>query len=507
MSGTPAGNHAITIGSTASVQTVNSAYTYAFRPTTEFRLAMMADRTQWYDVNVDSASQSTSRQPWTQVIPDVSKSYNLRIRATNDKGLTVPVAKIVSMQKTGTTTATVTTDVPHSLTMADLVVIYGSSDQTNYANLTAATAPASIIDATRFTIVIGNAVTSTVYGGYVARVQGGNLMSSLGAIAQAATNAVLATAADGTKALTLTGSASWSGLSIGDYVNVHGLRSVPGTGSDLGCDGAWTVRNVATTTLELGPIGTTTPPANFGSVATGGAVIKRTDLRLSFVRLFDFDRTRVEMLSRPASDAASAAPVVIQNTPTITASNLPINVSQYGAQSVVTAGVNGVAAVGGNVAISSAATANPLGIGGRVATALDTTLANADAASLMFTTASQAVVKAFGSAENDWQYVGILVNNTSTTAKAAGAANIRNYVTGLHIVNTSSTVSTEVDILDGSTVIFRTWAPATTASLPIQAQTVTFSTPLKGTAATALNVQAVTTGANVLTNIQGYQSF
>jgi hypothetical protein len=311
----------VTTASTASVQAVNAAYNYAFQPTSEFRFAMMADRTQWSDSALDTLAQSTSRLARSQVIPDNTKQYKLRFRFTNNKSLTVPVAKIVSMQKTGTTTATVTTNVAHGLTTADLINIYGSSDQTAYANLTAATAVASVINTTQFTVVIGTAVTSTVYGGYVARVNGGNLMSSLGAIAQVAVSATLATAADGTKALTLTGNAAWSGLLIGDYVNVHGLRSVPATGADLGCDGAWLVRNVSGTTLELGAIGTTTPPSNFGATVCGGGVIKRTDMRVSYVRTFDFERLRVEMLPRPANDMAAAAPMVIQNTPAVTISS------------------------------------------------------------------------------------------------------------------------------------------------------------------------------------------
>lgn len=318
-SGTIAGAHVVTTASTASVQAVNAAYNYAFQPTSEFRFAMMADRTQWSDSALDTVAQSTSRLARSQVIPDNTKQYKLRFRFTNNRGLSMPVAKIISMQKTGTTTATVTTDVAHGLTTADFINIYGSSDQTAYANLTAATAVASIISTTQFTVVIGTAVTSTVYGGYVARVNGGQVMQ--GAITQVAVSATLATAADGTQALTLTGNAAWSGLLIGDYVNVHGLRSVPATGADLGCDGAWLVRNVSGTALELGAIGTTTPPSNFGATVCGGGVIKRTDMRVSYVRTFDFERLRVEMLPRPANDMAAAAPTVIQNTPAVTISS------------------------------------------------------------------------------------------------------------------------------------------------------------------------------------------
>lgn len=58
-------------------------------------------------------------------------------------------------------------------------------------------------------------------------------------------------------------------------------------------------------------------PADFSSTNCGGGVIRRTDLRISFVRIFDFERERVELLARPSGDLASAAPVTIQGTAAI----------------------------------------------------------------------------------------------------------------------------------------------------------------------------------------------
>jgi len=313
-SGVMAGNQSSAISTTASIQAVNSAYNFAFQPTTQYSLSMLPDKIQWTDAAVDAITQENNRSSRSQVIPSQYKKYNLRFRCSNNQGLSVPVAKIVSMTKTASTTATVTTDVPHGLTTSDLVVIYGSSDQVNFANALTATAVASVVDSTHFTIVFGASATATAYGGTVARVNGGNLPSALGYNAVVANSATLATAADGTQALTLTGNTNWAGLLIGDYVNVHGLKSVPATGADLGCDGAWQVRNVSTTTLELGPIGNTVPPANFGATACGGTVIKRTDLRISYVRITDFLRARVELLPRPVGDIGSSIPVVVQNS-------------------------------------------------------------------------------------------------------------------------------------------------------------------------------------------------
>src|SRR6185312_12528172 len=232
-SGVMAGNQSSAISTTASIQAVNSAYNFAFQPTTQYSLSMLPDKIQWTDAAVDAITQENNRSSRSQVIPSQYKKYNLRFRCSNNQGLSVPVAKIVSMTKTASTTATVTTDVPHGLTTSDLVVIYGSSDQVNFANALTATAVASVVDSTHFTIVFGASATATAYGGTVARVNGGNLPSALGYNAVVANSATLATAADGTQALTLTGNTNWAGLLIGDYVNVHGLKSVPATGADL----------------------------------------------------------------------------------------------------------------------------------------------------------------------------------------------------------------------------------------------------------------------------------
>lgn len=305
-SGTVSGSHGIVVATTASIAPVNSPFTYVFQPTSEYKLVLQPDRAQWSSSTVDSLSQSSSAVNRTQVVPDASKEYRFRVRATNNKGLTVPNAQIVTAVKTGTTTATVTTDVEHGLTTTDVVVLYGARDQTNFPNVVTATAVASIVSPTQFTIVWGGAVTVTTFGGYVARVQGGNLMSALGALTMAAQSATLASGI-----LTIVGSATWTGIVIGDYVNVIGLRNIS-TGATLACDGAYRVRNLVTSTLTLEPIGNTVVPEDFASTNCGGAVIKRTDYRISFVRLFDYVRERTEAVPRPFGDNSFAMPVTVQ---------------------------------------------------------------------------------------------------------------------------------------------------------------------------------------------------
>jgi hypothetical protein len=137
-----------------------------------------------------------------------------------------------------------------------------------------------------------------------------------------ARNATLTTLSDGTRQLVLTGNATWTGAAIGDYVNVVGCRT---SSASLGVDGAWKVANLATTALTLVPATAAmvpSLPANFGTTTCGGGVIRRTSMFLSFVRVFDYERERVEILSRPGGDIAGAVPVVLQGGTTAVSGSL-----------------------------------------------------------------------------------------------------------------------------------------------------------------------------------------
>lgn len=492
-SGTIAGNHSVTVGTTASVQLVNVAYQYAFAPTTEYRLFVQADRTQWADGAVDAVAQTASRLLRTQVCPDPSATYKVRIRCTNNKSLTVPNAQIVSAVKTGTTTATITTDRPHGLVANDPVVVYGIRAQgaAEFPNLLTATAVASVVDATTFTIVIGTAGTVTSYGGYVAKVQGGNLMSALGANAVVAQSVTLSTLADGTRQLLVVGNTNWAGVSIGDLVNLVGVRDNT-TGASLNLDGAWKVANLTTTSLflVLPYAGSMTLPADFGSTNCGGGVIKRTDLRISFLRVFDYERERVELLARPSGDVAASVPVVIQGGTVTTVA------------AVTTAGVQGVQANNATTVPSPVLTsivgvsANPTaGTTARQQQAIGTLI-------------GVPVTKPYSIPEGEWSYgaaaSGIVNTTTAVTIKTAAGAGIRNYITSIQVMSETLTNATELAIRDGAagTVIWRTKIP--TGGLPTT--TIAFPSPLKGTANTLLEVVTLTaSGAGaVYFNAQGY---
>jgi hypothetical protein len=172
-SGTAGGNHSLTVASTASVQAIASAYTYSFLPTSEYRFILKSDMAQALDVSVDSSTAlPASRQLRTQVIPDSSKDYTLRFRFTNNDSLPVPVGKIVSAAKSGTTTATITTESPHGLTTGDVINIYGIGDTVNFPNVTSGIFVSSAPTSTTFTVTIAGAVTATSAGGFDSRQQG-----------------------------------------------------------------------------------------------------------------------------------------------------------------------------------------------------------------------------------------------------------------------------------------------------------------------------------------------
>ena len=125
---------------------------------------------------------------------------------------------------------------------------------------------------------------------------------------------------------------------------------------------------------------------------------------------------------------AGSATIYLRNSPFI---NQSINISQVAGVNLVNGGANGTFAVGGNVAIAATATANPVQSGGRVLTTLPTNLtSNNFVAANSYTSASQLIVRPFGSAENDWSATSgttALTATTVTQLSGAGAASIRNY--------------------------------------------------------------------------------
>lgn len=164
---------------------------------------------------------------------------------------------------------------------------------------------------------------------------------------------------------------------------------------------------------------------------------------------------------------------------------------------------------GGAAAEDAATTSNPLITGGIVRTATSpTTLIAGDAARNTMTSSAAAVVYPYAVPEISWVYAaaagGILNTAVAVTIKAAAAAGIRNYITNIQVMSEALTTATELAIRDGAagTVLWRIKIP--TGGLPTI--NVDFTTPLRGTAATLLEVVTLTASGigAVYFNAQGF---
>lgn len=93
-----------------------------------------------------------------------------------------------------------------------------------------------------------------------------------------------------------------------------------------------------------------------------------------------------------------------------------------------------------------------------------------------------------------------ITDTTSTSIIASAGGSLRHYVTDCMVTNSHATVGTYVQILDGSTVLDSGFAAPVGGGF-----SRTYPVPRRGTAATALNCQATTTGANFKCSCGGYK--
>jgi len=202
-------------------------------------------------------------------------------------------------------------------------------------------------------------------------------------------------------------------------------------------------------------------------------------------------------------------PVSVNNvSPQGTSNTLPVAV--IGTPAVtVTSGAITATGVAGAAAHDAAISGNPVRIAGRAVTSNYTAVATGDVADFVSTTVGAQIIKPFSIPELDWSYAaasgGISNTTTAVTVRAAQGAGIRNYVTSMQIYAPTLGAATELAIRDGAggTVLWRGYSP--TAGIN---QTIQFENPLRGTAATLLEVVTLTatvTGG-VYFNLQGYSA-
>lgn len=316
ISGTLNGDHRVTVGTSNPIYNAGINGHVEIRASTRYRLEGRPSESAWLDKAADSiATPFSPRLSRTSVKPAIQSELRPRFRAYCPKSMTRPVAEIVSISKTGTTTGTVNTALPHGLVTGNYVTIKGVRDQTNFANFSVPVA-VTVVTPTQFTLVIGSAVTATSYGGAVILTNGG--IDQQGLLAQVVQNAqVILGNATTPDQLILTGSASWSTgvgvMNIGDYVEVYGSRD-NATGADIGVDGSWEVAMISTNLLTLIPVydvfGTRrSPVVTTQNVAAGGIVLHRTTLRAHDLTVEAWDESKVMIDGQGTLRVDKAIPV------------------------------------------------------------------------------------------------------------------------------------------------------------------------------------------------------
>ncbi len=200
-----------------------------------------------------------------------------------------------------------------------------------------------------------------------------------------------------------------------------------------------------------------------------------------------------------SSAASVQQPVGTQGTST--------NISGINGSTTLSGGTGtatGALAVGGTVATNTAITAFPLNLGAQAVSSENAAVTTARQVQLVADLVGKLIVLPYANPENFVSGVtAAMTGVTSTSLIAAPAAGLRNYVTNLICTNSHATQGTFVIVQDGSagTTIYEGYAAAVGGGFSI-----TFPTPLRQpTTATALFVQDVTTGANVICSGSGYK--
>jgi hypothetical protein len=142
------------------------------------------------------------------------------------------------------------------------------------------------------------------------------------------------------------------------------------------------------------------------------------------------------------------------------------------------------AEVQGDAAHDAVVSGNPVLMGAEARSSNGTAVANGDATRLQADLVGRQVVAPYTLYDNIVRGCGNATGTADTAVIAAAGAGIRNYVTTITVINTSST-STYVTVKDGATALLEIAAPASTASMG--GAVVALPVPLRTTANTAFN--------------------
>lgn len=301
--------------------------------------------------------------------------------------------------------------------------------------------------------------------------------------------------------------AATAGSAVEIILNGRGSAGVQITGTYTG---ALTSQGTidGTTWVTIGG----SPLLNINTGALSATIVSATQ-GIFLLECAGFARVRVTALAAVTGNATVSLRATASSALVALDAALPAGANTIGGVTIASGTVTTVSTVttlstltGGNAAEDAATSANPLIVGGIVRTTTSpVTLVAGDACRETMTSGGAVVQKPYAVPEADWSFAGAtggIINTTDVVLKAAAGASLRNYLTSITIQNASATTATEVVVKDGATVIFRGYVGAQTLLNSVIG--ITFPSPLKSTANTALNVACITTAAAVYVNAQGY---
>jgi len=317
----------MTVATTAATQTNTSSYCDSFNSANANELIGSAQEFMVVSRGADNNAAPSGQNRWTQGIPDEEKEYKVRVRVKVLKNSTRPIAKVVSLNKAGSTTwtAVLDRDVSAILTANQSQVAFaGNRDTVNFPAQT--TTPVLSVSTNTITFAGLTGSASSTQGGMLMLVQGGQALVGITTLAVQSiqrTNNVLS----------ITVSAAPTGALPGEYWELYGCDA-----TSLGLyDGPYLVLRMtsAPNVYEVKSVG-----ADFGLINCGGAFFKRTECRIHGVAELEYTRHVVELMNQNGSaDGARAIPVVITSgtitTATVTATNLSCNINQIAGQTPV----------------------------------------------------------------------------------------------------------------------------------------------------------------------------
>lgn len=316
-SGTLGGADTVTAATTAPIIGNGGNGQFEIRPTSCFELILDRGIASFEDYATDSSvTTSTVRNIHESASPDTNVQYTPQLRSISPKSMSRPIAKIVSAVKSGSTVATITTDVAHGLVSGNIVDLFGIRDQTNFVQFNTLTV--TVLSETTFTVSFGTSYTGTSYGGVVI-LRNGNA-----SITGASVQAIQSVSIDNYGILSVTGNTTWSGITVGEYVQLHGVRNAT-NGADMGLDGAYVLIDLTTNIIKLKAVtdldgvivkdgnGVNVTPTLAPMVSTncGGSVIMRTTARIHDMVVQQFNYQAVKIDGQGTTRLDKAVPVLL----------------------------------------------------------------------------------------------------------------------------------------------------------------------------------------------------